>query len=124
MAKKAREKTVEERIRSERTRLTRHYRKAAKPKKDLAAGLIDQAAFMRVQLEELNADLLANGWTETFTQKGMEPCQRARPQGQAYQSMNANYQKIIKELDALLPDAAASELDDGFDNFVSGRGEL
>ena len=40
--------------------------------------------------------------------------------------MNGNYQKIIKQLDALLPkeEPKTRENDDGFDDFVSGRDEV
>ena len=122
MAKAAREKTKEERVRSERQRLKKLYKQLEPSKMALAAGLIERAAFMRVECEDLEADLRENGWTEPFQQaKGMEPYDRARPQGQAYQSLNGNYQKIIRQLDAMLPPSAAGPASDGFDDFVASR---
>lgn len=122
MPKAAREKTKEERIRSERQRLKRLYKQMEPSKMTLATGLIERAAFMRVECEDLEEDLRVNGWTEPFQQaKGMEPYDRARPQGQAYQSLNGNYQKIIRQLDAMLPDDAVGAASDGFDDFVAGR---
>ena len=54
-----------------------------------------------------------------------EPYDRARPQGQTYQTMNGNYQKIIKQLDAMLPKPEdAPPPDDGFGKFVEGRVEV
>lgn len=125
MPKAAREKTKEERIRSERQRLKRLYKQMEPSKMTLATGLIERAAFMRVECEDLEEDLRVNGWTEPFQQaKGMEPYDRARPQGQAYQSLNGNYQKIIRQLDAMLPSGTAGAASDGFDDFVAGRDAL
>lgn len=120
-------KTKEGRIRAELKRLAQNYTDLLPAKKAIADGLLKRAAFMRIELEDLEADLLENGWTELFSQgKQQEPYARARPQGQTYNSVNANYQKIIKQLDAMLPkdDVAPGDPDDGFDAFVTGRDDL
>ena len=118
-----REKTKDERVRSERQRLKKLYAQLEPARKALAAGLIERAAFMRIECEDLEEDLRINGWTELFQQaKGMEPYDRARPQGQSYQSLNGNYLKIIKQLDSLLPqEGPAVGGGDGFEDFVTGR---
>lgn len=123
MAKEAREKTKEERIRSEKNRLTRLFKELPEKKKKLSVGLIERAAFMRVELEDLEIDLKENGWTEPFQQsEKVEPYDRARPQGQTYNTMNTSYQKIIKQLHDMLPaEAAQKATDDGFEAFVNGR---
>lgn len=120
------EKTKEQRIRAEKARLKRLYRNLPKEAAGTVAGLIDQAAFMRIECEDMAADLQDNGWTEKFQQsERLEPYDRARPIGQAYNSTNANYQKIIKQLTALLPkpDATPKPEDDGFGSFVRERDE-
>ena len=120
-------KTKKNRIKAEKARLEKNYAELTDTKKQLAEGLIERAAFMRVELEELEEFLSENGWTELFSQGNQEPYDRARPQGQTYNTMNANYQKIIKQLDALLPKEEAKNpavMDDGFDDFVSGRDEI
>ena len=116
-------KTKESRIKAEKKRLSANYADLPPARKAVAEGLIVRAAFMRVELEDLEADLLANGWTEMFSQGKQEPYARARPQGQTYNSVNANYQKIIKQLDGMLPKEVvpAGDPDDGFDDFVTGR---
>ena len=123
-----RDLTVEERIKKENRRLTTIYKNIEPSKKVIATGLIGRAAFMRVQLEDLELDLMENGWTEPFSQGNQEPYDRARPASQIYNSTNANYQKIIKQLDSMLPKVSEppqkSEDDDGFDSFVNGRGEV
>ena len=116
-------KTKESRIKAEKKRLSANYADLPPARKAVAEGLIVRAAFMRVELEDLETDLLANGWTEMFSQGKQEPYARARPQGQTYNSVNANYQKIIKQLDSMLPKETVSsgDQDDGFDDFVTGR---
>lgn len=117
-------KTKEARIKAEKKRLAKNYADLPPARKAVAEGLINRAAFMRVELEDLEADLLEHGWTEPFQQgKNQDPYDRARPQGQTYNAVNGNYQKIIKQLDSMLPkdDAPTGDPDDGFDDFVSGR---
>ena len=85
------EKTKEQRIRAEKTRLRRIYKLLPKEAAGTVAGLIDQAAFMRIECEDMADDLRENGWTEKFQQsERLEPYDRARPIGQAYNSTNAN----------------------------------
>ena len=118
------EKTKEQRIKAEQRRLKKHYKDLTPSKKALAEGLIEQAAFMRVELIDLSADLEENGWTEPFSQGNQDPYERARPTGQIYNTTNANYQKIIDKLDKLLPkedSKVEKKEDDGFEEFVVGR---
>jgi hypothetical protein len=119
-------KTKKNRIKAEKTRLEQNYAGLTKSKKQIANGLIERAAFMRVELEDLEEYLAEHGWTEPFSQGDQKPYDRARPQGQTYNTMNANYQKIIKQLDGMLPkeDAKPQTENDGFDEFVSGRDEI
>lgn len=116
-------KSKKTRIKAEVKRLLGLYAGLPEDKRMIAAGLVERAAFMRVELEDLEADLQANGWTEPFSQGSQDPYDRARPQGQSYLSMNNNYQKIIKLLDSMLPEAPLAAENDGFDDFVEGRDE-
>ena len=119
-------KTKEQRIKKEKTRLQKIYRELPPESAGTVAGLIDQAAFMRIECEDMADDIRQNGWTEKFQQsERLEPYDRARPIGQAYNSINANYQKIIKQLTTLLPkqDTAPRQEDDGFGSFVRERDE-
>ena len=100
-------------------RIARLYKNMDGSKKALAEGLIERAAFMRIQCEDLEHDLITNGWTELFSQGDQEPYDRARPQGQAYQTLNANYQKIIRQLDAMLPEESGKEAGEEAMDFVN-----
>lgn len=121
MSQKVSEKTKEERVKQEKNRLNRLYKAIPENKKKAVAGLIERAAFMRIECEDLEADIKEHGWTEQFRQsEKVEPYERARPQGQTYISLNSNYQKIIKQLSDLLP-AKVQQEQDSFDMFLSER---
>lgn len=90
-------------------------------KQKLVLGLIERAAFMRVQLDELEDDLNTYGWTEWFSQGDQEPYKRKRPEAEVYNQTNGNYQKIIRQLTDLLPKSVEAPSDDGFDSFVTSR---
>ncbi|UUM12448.1 hypothetical protein NQU17_02475 [Clostridiaceae bacterium HFYG-1003] len=98
------EKTKEERIRSEKNRLVRIYKEISKENKSIIDGLINRAAFMRVTLEDMEKDLDDKGFVEEFSQsEKLEPYERERPVARLYNTMNKNYQSIIKQLSDLLP---------------------
>lgn len=104
MAKEAREKTKEERIRGEKRRLDGIFRKLPDNAKKIALPLIERASFMRIELEDLEASLKENGWTELFQQsEKVDPYMRARPEGQTYNTLNGSYQKIMKQLFDMIP---------------------
>ena len=117
------EKTKEQRINAEKRRLTGIYKDVPKEHKGILDGLIKRAAFMRVTLEDMEADLDENGFVELFTQsEKTEPYERERPVARLYNTMNKNYQSIIKQLSDLVPKQdKTAEVDDGFDDFVAVR---
>lgn len=114
-----------ERILKETRRLRKIYRNIDKDNKAIIEGLIPRAAYMRIQLEDYEEDLNKNGYTEMFTQsEKTEPYERERPVARLYNTMNANYQKIIKQLSDLLPKQEPKQKEDGFEAFVNGRDEI
>jgi hypothetical protein len=120
------EKTKEQRIRTEERRLNRIYKNLESQKKQVVVGLIKRAAYMRITLEDFEKDLDENGYTEKF-QQGREqtPYDRKRPVAEMYTSMQALYQKAVKQLTDLLPKETTaltkSAQDDGFEDFVNDR---
>ena len=118
-----RELTKEKRISAEKLRLTKIYKEIPEEKKRLIDGLINRAAFMRITLEDMERDLDENGFVEFFTQsEKTEPYERERPVARLYNTMNKNYQSIIKQLSDLLPkEDVRKEVNDGFEDFVSDR---
>lgn len=76
---------------------------------------------MRVTLEDWENDIDKNGYVEMFTQsEKTDPYERERPVARLYNTMNKNYQSIIKQLSDLVPKEVKKD-DDGFDDFVAIR---
>lgn len=118
------ETTKDERIKKEERRLKRIYKNIDKDNKAIIDGLIQRAAYMRITLEDWELDIVENGVTEMFTQSiNTPPYERERPVARLYNTMNANYQKIIKQLSDLVPKEAPTKgvEDDGFDKFLAAR---
>ena len=118
-----RELAADERIKKEVLRLKRIYKNIDKDNKAIIDGLIQRAAYMRVTLEDWELDIMKNGCTEMFTQSiNTPPYERERPVARLYNTMNKNYQSIIKQLSDLVPKPEPKqEDDDGFDDFVNRR---
>ncbi len=96
--------TREQRIGKEERRLLRLFREMEETRKKTVLGLIRRAAFMRISLEDLEEYLNENGFTEMFSQsEKQEPYLRERPEAKIYATLNAGYQKIMKQLTDLLP---------------------
>ena len=124
MPKEARTKSKEERVRGEKNRISRIFRELPEKKKKIALGLIERAAFQRIELEDLEADLKENGWTEEFRQSDkVEPYERQRPQGQTYLSLVKNYKDIMKQLHDMLPVKTESSANP-FDEFLGERDQM
>lgn len=122
MAKK-KELTKAERIDAEENRLRKSYENIPKENISVTDGLIRRAAYMRTTLEDFEKDLDENGYVEKFSQSpNQDPYERERPVARQYNSMNKNYQSIIKQLNDLLPkEPPKTNESDGFDDFVNGR---
>lgn len=89
-------------------------------KKDVVEGLIQECAFMRIQLEELRAKLLAEGFIVKMPQ-GKYEIQVESPYSKAYATMIQRFTTAIGKLTELLPKEVAGMVDDGFDDFVDSR---
>lgn len=113
------------RINKEIRRLEEIFKDMPEDIKAIADGLIKQAAYMRIQLEDYIEDLDTNGYVEMFTQSPKTPpYERERPVARLYATANRNYQNIIKQLSDLLPKQDAKkvvEVDDGFSQFVQTK---
>lgn len=106
MAENSRSKKVltkEARIKKEYNALKRNYKTLPKDRLNVVEGLIQRAAFMKISLEDMEVDLDEKGFVEEFQQSpNVDPYERERPVARLYNSMNKNYQSIIKELSSHL----------------------
>ena len=118
------EKTKQERINAEEKGLRSVYRKIGPKKKKVIEGLVQRAAYMRVTLEDFEADLDGGGYVEMFSQsENQSPYERERPVARLYNTMNKNYQSIIKQLSDCVVEVppAPKDANDSFNAFVNGR---
>ncbi|QNG60383.1 hypothetical protein H4O14_02315 [Bacillus sp. PAMC26568] len=116
--------TKEQRIAKEERRLKSIFKALPKDVMSSVDGIIRRAAFMRVTLEDMERDLDENGFTELFSQsEKLEPYERERPVARLYNTMNKNYQSIVKQLSDQVPKPKIDPKvnSDGFEEFVSER---
>lgn len=121
MARK-KELTINERIDKEKVRLTKIFKNIDEDNKAIIDGLIQRAAYMRITLEDWEKDIVEKGYIEMFTQsEKTDPYERERPVTRLYNTLNKNYQSIIKQLSDLVPKETKVVEDDGFADFINFR---
>ena len=100
------------RIKKEKDRLLALFADLDPNKLKVCATLIDRAAFITVSLEDLEAELNENGWTETYTNGRNQEGVKKAAAAEAHISLTKNLNAIIKQLLDLVPPAQkASRLD-------------
>ncbi len=105
------EQTRLERIKKEQTRLNKIFKELEPNRLKTVDGLIKRASFMRITLEDYEADINENGSVELFTQsEKVDSYERERPVVRLYNTMNKNYQSIMKQLSDTLPKEQAVEI--------------
>ena len=103
-------KTTDERVASEVKRLTDAISGISEARSATMDGLIKRIAFMRVRLEDMEADINENGVIEMFSQsEKTPPYERRRPTVDVYLSMEKNYQAAVRQLNELLPKEIISD---------------
>lgn len=115
--------TKDEKIKKEISRLNKILKEVDDKKKKTIEGLIQEAAFMRVTLEELKNDINTNGVIDEMCQ-GEYTILRESPYVKTYNTMIQRYTTINDKLLALLPKEVIKEVNDGFDDFVNGREDI
>lgn len=77
------EKTKEQRIKTEKTRLKGIFKDLDENKRKLVTPLIEKAAFMSIELDDLQAKLEKDGWTSEYqngrTSGEQRKAQRQKP---------------------------------------------
>ena len=116
----------QKKIENEIKRLLGIFRDIPLKEKNLIDGVLKRAAYMRIVLEEMELDLNTNGFVEMFSQsEKTEPYERERPVARLYNTINKNYQSIMKQLSDLLRNESppAEPVEDEFDRFLNNRPE-
>lgn len=99
------EKTKEQRIKSEKTRLRGIFKDLDENKRKLVTPLIEKAAFMSVELDDIQAKLQADGWTSEYQNGQNQWGTKKSPEAETYIALSKNYAAIIKQLTELVPAA-------------------
>ncbi|MBR2587480.1 hypothetical protein IKE71_03885 [Candidatus Saccharibacteria bacterium] len=102
--------TKETRIKNELSRITVFFENIAANKKAILAPLLQNAAFMKVTLEDLQETINAEGATDYYqngeNQKGYKPSATL----QSYNSLMKNYTAVITAVTKHLPEESGSSL--------------
>ena len=108
-------------VNREITRLTDLFKEIERNKRLTAKGLIEEAAYMRITLQELKAEIDKNGPIDEMPQ-GEYSILREHPALKSYNTMVQRYTNIIDKLTNLHPkEEVKREIDDGFDAFVASK---
>src|SRR5690606_24707965 len=110
----------EKRIKKELSRLKKIFDALPEDAKQVADGLIQEAAFMRVTLEETRAVIDRDGVIERFEQ-GVQRFYREHPATKVYTALINRYQGVMKQLIDLLPDEDKTKQGDELMEFVKSR---
>lgn len=92
----------DKKIKQEINRLNKIYKELPKEEKKIMDGLVQEAAFMKIQLEETRIDILENGLTEQFEQ-GSQKFERERPLVKTYLSFIQRYTAVMKQIIDYMP---------------------
>ena len=106
-------------ITTERRNLERIFADLPEDKKQIVDGLIEQAAFLKISIRDLQNDINANGYS-TASPQGV----KKRPEADLHITMSKNYHAVTRQLVDLLPKAAADfkaaerEAEEEFEKFL------
>lgn len=93
----------EERINDELTRISRRFEKADANQRAIAAPLIQNAAFMKVTLEDLQEIINAEGVIDEYKNGENQYGTKQSATLQSYNALIKNYANVIKTLASILP---------------------
>lgn len=98
--------TLNARQKKEMARLKKLYKNLPKDTLEISKKLIERAVYMLISLEDMEAQIEADGLVVTMPQ-GAYDIKRAHPLLQPYNAMVKNYNATIKQLNDLLPSTDA-----------------
>jgi hypothetical protein len=104
MARKE-EKSKEQKIKSEKTRLKGIFKNLDENKKKLVTPLIEKAAFMGIELDDLGKIIEQEGWTCEYKNGENQFGTKRSPEADTYIALSKNYAAIIRQLTDLVPTA-------------------
>ncbi|HEB4999950.1 TPA: hypothetical protein R0E49_000458 [Clostridioides difficile] len=112
----------EKKIKQEINRIKRNYKDLEKEKVKVLDGLVNEAAFLKISLEETREILLKEGLTEIFEQ-GKQRFERERLQVKIYMSFMKLYSNVMKQLIDTIPSDVKQHEEDELMEFIK-KGKL
>lgn len=106
------------RVKRERTKMARVLADMPKEQKVIAGKLIENAAFMAVTLEDLQAYLNEHGTTSDYQNGENQWGTKKAPEVEVYNTMLKNYQSVIRQLSDLIPGKAVVDPEDKMLNWL------
>lgn len=107
------EKSKDKRIKAEIERLSNLFSKAAENQRNIIAPLIQNSAFMRVTLEDLQEIINRDGVVDEYRNGATQYGTKQSATLQSYNALIKNYTTVQKQLLQLLPtDTGRDNLDD------------
>ncbi len=101
----ARKKKKENRIKDEKKRLKEIFAELEENKRNLVTPLIEKAAFMSIELDDLQETIEQEGWTSEYKNGENQYGTKKSPEAETYIALSKNYAAVIKQLTELVPDA-------------------
>ena len=108
--------TVKNRIRKENARLLNLYAALPANKLEIVTPLIQNAAFLKVTLEDLQTEINSQGCVDTYQNGVAQSGKKASAEISAYNTSLKNYTTIIEKLDKMLPPEQKKSKLDAFTN--------
>ncbi|HBF1685096.1 TPA: hypothetical protein KNS66_003525 [Clostridioides difficile] len=112
----------EKKIKQEVSRLKKNYKDLEKGKNKILDGLVNEAAFLKISLEETREILTKEGLTEIFKQ-GKQEFERERLQVKIYLNFMKLYSNVMKQLIDIIPSDMKQEEEDELIKFIK-KGRL
>ncbi|MCE0775449.1 hypothetical protein LWF11_13115 [Clostridioides difficile] len=112
----------EKKIKQEVSRLKKNYKDLEKEKNKILDGLVNEAAFLKISLEETREILIREGLTEIFKQ-GKQEFERERLQVKIYLNFMKLYTSVMRQLIDIIPSDKKQEEEDKLIEFIK-KGRL
>lgn len=109
-------------VKREIARLTALFKDIEKNRRLSTNGLIAEAAFMKITLQELKQEIDKEGPIDLMPQ-GDYSILREHPALKSYNTMVQRYAALLKQLTDLLPKEVKLVDDDGFEDFINNRAD-
>lgn len=109
MARPKKEKTKEQRIKAEISKLNKVFKELDENKKKIVTPLIEKAAFMSIELDDLQETIEQEGWTSEYKNGENQYGTKKSPEAETYIALSKNYAAVIKQLTELVPAAKRKE---------------